>query len=177
MTSRAWGATLAGLLVAFCSRSAAAQTVKRVEVSAGYAFLNDLTDQVRFPMGWNLGMAAGLTSWLSLAVDAGGHYKTLSLVGTDVTLRAHTLMAGPRASARIGPFVEFGQVLAGMSHGSGTAFGSTDSVTHFAWQPGGGIDLPLGHHVSARTEFDARFLTQVHEFRFAAAIVYTWQRP
>jgi Outer membrane protein beta-barrel domain len=162
------------LLLIGLPRVATAQVVKSVEASAGYAFLNDATEEVHFPLGWSVGIAAGLTNWLSVAGDAGGHYKTLSLVGTDVTLRAYTLMGGLRASARIGPFTEFGQLLAGMNHGSGTAFGSSDSVTQFTWQPGGGLDLPIGRRLAVRGEFDARFLTLVHQFRFVGAVVYKW---
>ncbi len=164
------------LALACVPRPAAAQAFTRLEVSAGYAWMNDTTDGETLPAGWAVGVAADLTKWLSLAGDAGGQYKTVSIFGSDLKLRTYALMGGLRASARLGPFIEFGQVLAGVSHATGTAFGSTDTVTHVAWQPGLGLDLPVSRCFRARAEVDQRFVSNVRELRVVGAIVSVWRR-
>lgn len=138
--------------------------------------MNDTADAITLPAGWMVGAGFGVNSWLSIIGDIGGQYKTLSVLGSDVTLRDHALLAGVRGSIRFGPLAAFGQLLAGADHASGTLFESTDSATHFAWQPGIGVDLPGNGGVSGRFQVDKRYVTNADEYRIVAALVWRWQR-
>jgi opacity protein-like surface antigen len=87
-------------------------------------------------------------------------------------------MFGARASARIGPFVEFGQILVGVVHASGSAFGTTMSSTHLGAQVGGGLDYPVTGRLSVRGEVDFRRsrgengADTARELRGVAGVVY-----
>ena len=164
---------LFGIFVFSCfPRSAAAQGLKSWDAFAGYAFLRDAPSDVNFPLGWAAGVSGSLNSWLSIAADTGGNYKTIPVIGSDVRLVVHTFMIGGRASARVGDFVEFGELLVGLAHTRGTAFGSTSTATDAAVQGGAGLDYPLNSKLAARGELDARFLRTGHEFRVVAGLVY-----
>jgi hypothetical protein len=155
------------------------------EVSAGYSYLKDpshsvLTAAARddgMPAGWAAGVAVPLWRAISIAGDVSGHYKRHTTFVEDVTLTYHAIAAGPRASARIGPFTEFAEVLAGAAIGHGSAFGTTVSTTAFMLQGGGGVDYPLRAKMAARVELDYRRITgnderrPANQFRAVAAIV------
>jgi opacity protein-like surface antigen len=165
------------------SAPAAAQTLRPVEMFGGYAFVHDPKNDVSLPAGWIAGGAFRLTDWLSAIADASGGYRTDDAFGAPVRLSAHALLVGARASARIGRLVEFGQLLAGVVRGSGSAFGFTDASTAFALQPGAGVDYPLSRRLAARGEIDVRFIRNQpngneagYEYRFAAALVYRLTR-
>jgi hypothetical protein len=163
------------LLFSCVPRPAAAQILTSWNAFAGYAYMKDLTDRIDFKLGWAADAAVGLNSWLSIVADAGGHYETVPLVGSDVRLAEHSLMAGGRASVHVGDFVEFGQLMAGLVHARGTAYGSTSADTHPGVQGGGGVDYPLSPKLAVRLEFDARFLDTSREIRATAGIVYTFR--
>src|SRR5690242_12173577 len=135
------------------------------EVYAGYSYLNDPSNSVLqvtdsdsgLPAGWLIGVAWPMRivpDWLSLVGEAGGNYKTRTTLDADVSLSFHAYMGGARAAARVGRLTEFGQVLVGVAHGSGSAFGATASSSGFAVQPGGGLDYPLRRHLLGRIELD-----------------------
>jgi hypothetical protein len=138
---------------------------------AGYAWLDDVTDKVTFPAGWALGVAGRLNTWLSVAGDSDGQYETIPSIGSSVQLTSRTVTGGPRVSARLGRFVEFGQVLGGVVWSTGTLFGSTETTRHAVLQPGVGLDYPLSRRWAVRGEIDVRFLVTGHELRVAAGIV------
>jgi hypothetical protein len=191
MRVRLRGATIVSALVAMMAfgapRAGDAQTRPRLEVYAGYSYLNDPNNSVlqatqgdsSLNAGWMAGAAVPLSSWLSVVADAGGNYKTLATIDSDVRLTVLSFMAGARASASVGRLTEFGQVLAGGVRGSGSEFGVTVSTTGFALQPGAGLDWPLGHHLAARLELDYRAISasgegrdRAHQVRVVAALVY-----
>ena len=132
---------IALLLLCGLPRPAAAQT--GVELSGGYALAHDPRDAVTLPAGWVAGAALPITSAIAVVADVSGQYKTIALFTSDGHLSVHTVMGGVRAAARIGRLTEFAQVLIGIAHTSGSAFGSTTTATVLGVQPGGGIEYPL----------------------------------
>lgn len=169
------------LLLALLPQQAAAQ--KPFEISGGYAPVHDLRDEVTLPAGWMAGAALDLTPAFSVVADFSGQYKTISLFTGDARLSVLSAMGGMRASARVGPLTEFGQVLAGVVRTSGSAYGSTTTGSSFGVQPGVGIDYPQTGRWGARAELDVRLLTAQTDgqnngwqFRFVAALVYSNRR-
>jgi hypothetical protein len=157
------------------------------EIYAGYSYLTDassplvraIAEHNDLPAGWLAGAAWQTRDWLAIVADASGHRKTLHTFDSDVKLSYFAAMGGVRASAPIGPLVEFGQVLAGVLYGRGSAFGATVTESAFAIQPGGGVDMPLGRRLRARAEVDLRLINgsadgrqRTHQVRAVAALVY-----
>jgi hypothetical protein len=166
--------------------AALAQPRATTEFFGGYSFLLDSGNGVlavtvgddRFPLGWAAGVAQPLSRWLAVVAEAGGQYKTRTTFVDDVRLSYHSLLAGPRARAQIGPLTEFAQVLVGAAHGRAEAFGLTVTGTALSVQPGGGIDYALGSRLAARVELDYRWIRKsaqgrghASQFRAMAALV------
>jgi hypothetical protein len=171
------------LLMLWLPGLAAAQNVEPVEVSGGYSFVHDPKNDISLPAGWMVGGAVTLTDWLSAVGDVSGHYRTVSAFGSDVHVSVHAAMAGVRAAARIGRLTEFGQLLAGVVRGSGTAFGFTNTSNAFGLQPGLGLDYLLTPRLASRAELDVRFIHSQptgnnagYEYRLVGAVVYTFRR-
>jgi len=171
-------AAIALWLTSLCA-PAAAQMLRPVEIFGGYAFVHDPKNDVSLPAGWIAGGAFRLTDWLSAVADASGGYKTEDAFGERLRLSAHAASLGARASARVGRLTEFGQLLAGVVRGSGSAFGFTETTTAFALQPGAGVDYPISPRLAVRGEIDVRFIRNQpngneagYEYRVAAALVY-----
>jgi len=165
----------AAALIAICLAAAApasAQTTGTWDFFGGYAYLHDSTQDLALPAGWSASVSKHLTRWLSVVADADGHYKTIPLVGGDVSLTLHSVMAGGRASLAVGRFVEFVQIVFGPVRSHGSTFGLTSSDTHFGGQGGLGLDVPLKGKLAARVQFDIRVLPTAHEFRTTAGLVY-----
>ncbi|HEY2151655.1 MAG TPA: outer membrane beta-barrel protein [Vicinamibacterales bacterium] len=165
------------LLAAPAARAQGTQESPRWQLSGGYSFMieSDVTGKETFPAGWNVSGAVRLTSWLSIAADADGHYKTIPTFGSDIRLTSHALTGGLRASARLGKLTEFGQLLAGVVQSTGTAFGSSDTTRHTVIQPGLGFDYPSGARWAVRGELDVRFLSTGQEIRIVAGVVRAFQ--
>ena len=164
-------------------RAAAAQNAGTLEVSGGYSFVHDPNNDLNLKAGWMAGGSVALTGWLAAVADVGGNYKTISSFGSEVRVSVHTAMGGVRGSARVGRVTQFGQLLAGIVRGSGTAFGFVSTSHAFGLQPGIGIDVPLNHSLAGRAEIDVRFIRSQpdgndagHEYRFVAGIVYRFRR-
>src|SRR5262245_35165225 len=95
------------------SRPASAQSARAWDVYVGYAYLRESTEDLSLPAGWVASAAFHLNRWFAIVADAGGNYKTVPLVGSDLRVSAHSVMAGGRASAKLGSLVEFVQIVAG----------------------------------------------------------------
>jgi hypothetical protein len=143
-------------LVLLLPRPVAAQAARQLEVSAAYIYIRDPTVDVTFPAGWSVGVAKGVRGWLSIAGAYDDSRKTIPTVAGDVTLGVRTLMAGGQASARLGRATEFAQVLFGVVHATGAAFGVSEASTHGSVQAGAGIDYPLARKAALRVELDYR---------------------
>ncbi len=151
---------------------------------AGYSYLRDpgssilaaTADDDSFPIGWSAGGARRVWRAIWIAGEAAGHYKTRTTLDEDVKLSFHAFLGGPRASATVGRVTEFVQVLAGVVHGRGSAFGSSVTVTDLGAQPGGGIDYALGRRLAVRLQLDYRWIrgsngrNAVSQFRAVAGI-------
>ena len=165
-------ATLAIAMSLAIAQPAAAQANRTWDLFGGYAYLHDSTQDLNLATGWAASASRHLNRWLSIVVDADGHYKTIALVGGDVSLSLHSVMAGGRASLAVGRFVEFAQIVFGPVRSHGSTFGLTSSDTHFGGQGGIGLDGPLKGKLAARVEFDMRILQTAHEFRSSVGLVY-----
>jgi hypothetical protein len=166
------------MLGAAAPRPAGAQTWKPREVSGGYVYLNDSDNQIGLPAGWMAGGTLRLTDWLSAVGEAGISARTTTTFGSELRVRVGAVLGGARASASLGPFREFGQVLAGVVLGSGTGFGVTSTDTALGLQPGAGLDYPITARVAGRGEVDVRFIrgrssgsTPAHEIRLVFGVV------
>jgi hypothetical protein len=175
--------TIALLLGGVHTHAASAQTGHSLEVSGGYSLARDPRDQLTMPTGWMAGAAVGVTDWLAGVADVSGQYKTVPLVGSDAKLSVETVLAGARASGRIGRLTEFGQVLAGVVRASGSAYGSTIVSYSLGIQPGVGLDVPLAGAFAARAELDVRLVrgdqetsSPGYQLRFVGALVYRRER-
>src|SRR3984893_3223211 len=102
---------IAIMLGAAAPRAAGAQTWWPQEVSGGYVYLNDSDNQVGLPAGWMAGGSFRLTGWLSAVGEGGISARTTTTFGSELRLRVGAVLGGARASATLGPFREFGQVL------------------------------------------------------------------
>jgi hypothetical protein len=152
-----------------------AQSTRAWEIAGGYQSIDNQQDKATL-RGWTADAAARLLPWLSAVVETGAARQTIF----DVELRQFALLGGARAAARIGPFTEFVQLVAGVSHSPTTVLGESaaDDGVAFTLQPGGGVDIPLGSRFAARAQIDRRSILggefiadQRHEIRLAALLV------
>lgn len=154
---------------------ASAQSTRAWEIAGGYQTVDDPLDRVTL-RGWTADAAVRLVSWLSAVGETGAARRTVF----EIELRQFALLGGARAAARIGPFTEFVQLMAGLSRSGSTILGdSVNEGNAFALQPGIGVDVPLGGLFAARFQIDRRWLLggefvadDRHEARLAAALVY-----
>jgi len=144
------------LVMTLLPRVAGAQTATPFEISAAYTYVRDPSIDLTFPAGWSVGVAKGVNGWLSVAAAYDDARTTTSTFVGDVRTGIRTTLAGGRASAKLGRFTQFGQLLVGIGRESGSGFGATVSSTLFCTQAGAGVDAPLSRKVAIRVEFDYR---------------------
>jgi hypothetical protein len=172
-------ALLIAILASFVPAPVSAQAVPRVELFGGYAFVHDANNDVDLSAGWIVGGAVGVNSWLSAVCEVGSAHRTVDAFGARIELAARTVMAGARASARIGRLTESAQLAAGVVRSSGTIFGVTDTTDALALQPGVAVDYRFAARMAARVQLDARVITSKgggneggYQLRLAAALAY-----
>jgi hypothetical protein len=178
-------AIVGALSLEFAVPAAAQAPTGSTEWFAGYSYLRAPGNSIlaatagddAFSVGWAAGADRRVWRAVSLVGEASGHYKSRTTLVDEVALSFHAFLGGPRASARIGRVTEFGQVLAGVVHGSGSAFGTTVTSTDLSVQPGGGLDYAFARRLAARLELDYRWIkgsggrNHASQFRAVAAIV------
>ena len=155
------------------------QDAPRAEVAGGYVFLRDFEIDESFPAGWFASAAVNVREMLAVVGEVSGSYATINLFGTDIDANVHAFMGGVRYSRRLDRVTPFGQFLVGVARaGGGVDFLGvqiSDSVTDFAIQPGGGVDVRLTDQLAARFGADYRRIfsqdNDGNEFRFAAGVV------
>ncbi|HEY6211276.1 MAG TPA: hypothetical protein VIW45_03280 [Vicinamibacterales bacterium] len=174
MRARGQTAGIICVIVLLRASGANAQTGEW-DVSAGYVRVADSLDLVSMH-GWTAGVGIRVSPWLAIAAESDLATHTEG----DLQVRTWTLLGGPRASVRVGPFTEFAQLAAGPARFSSTVFGEHTAETRGALQPGGGIDIGVGRRFSARIQIDWRWITggdfdseDRHQIRAAASLVYT----
>ncbi len=171
-----------------------AQDRSAAEIAGGgYSFMRDFRVKENFPAGWFASGAYNITSWLAAVGEVAGTYKsqdvTLDSVNYSTNTRLHTFLGGPRYSRRMKRVTPFGQVLVGVARETGgmTIFRPSIATaeTKLAVQPGGGVDIPLTDHLSARLGADYRRIFAKrnntdqkgnNELRLAAGIVVGFSR-
>jgi hypothetical protein len=146
------GTVLAAALVLAPGRAAAQQ--KNVEISGGYSFLHgdDVEGEngLSVPAGWYASGGGYVNNWLGIVGEVSGHYKTVtefSEFGVDGKTRLHIFGAGPKFALRRNPrFTPYVQALfgAGRVNASVSFEGENifdESISGFAYQPSGGVDI------------------------------------
>jgi Outer membrane protein beta-barrel domain len=162
----------------------------RYEVAGAYAFMHDNDRSENFPLGWAFGATGNVNSWIGVVAEVGGNYTvckncqrgpfaTQTFRGTDLDIRIHTYMGGPRIASHALPAVTpFAQVLFGGSHMSGGTEFDGALNTGFTYQPGAGIDVHVAPRIAIRVEGDYRVIrTTGHnnkESRVLAGAVYAF---
>ena len=117
--------------------------------------------------------------------EASGSYATIDLFGTDVDANVHTFMGGARYFRRVDRITPFAQFLVGAARaGGGVDFLGvqiSDSVTDFAIQPGGGVDIDVTDRLAAGVGVDYRRIfsedADGNELRFTGGIVLRLWQP
>src|SRR5688572_11279599 len=110
------------LFVAFvmlvCALPVSAQDVPAIDLSGGYSFVRDQALEENFH-GWLASVAGHFNPWLAAVGEVGGNYKSIDVLGSDISLSIHSFMGGPRFSVRRAANVTpFFQVLVGGVRGS-----------------------------------------------------------
>ena len=158
------------VILAFISLSVvslgAQSAAPRYELAGGYQFMRDQDIaknnpdlSANFPAGWMASAGLSLSGWVEAVGEISGSMKTLNIPGDKPKLRVYTYMAGPRIQRRrragLNPF---GELLFGAAHASTSVLSAHETVTDFAYQPGGGVDLNVSDRVGVRLEGDYRFV-------------------
>ena len=145
-------ACLLGLGFLF-SLSASAQESSKIDLFAGYSFVNTSPTNGISSFSANGGVASAalnFNSWFSGVIEAGGVHAT-HIGGADVDATAATVMVGPKISLfRRASFSPFGQALFGFIH-TNPGFSQTP-ISHntFAMAPGLGLDWNAWSHLGIR---------------------------
>jgi hypothetical protein len=135
----------------FAAPSHQAPTGPRYDAFGGYTWLWDSTDSISFPLGWVASIAGRVTDSVSIVGEAGGNYKSASVLGVNLASASiYTFTGGPKFSGQAGSVRPFGQVLAGLEVGHVSALGYGASSTGFAVMPGFGVDLPVANRLGVR---------------------------
>lgn len=140
------------------------------DVAFSYALMHDSDIEETFPTGWSVAVNGNVSSIFGIVGEVGGHYKTIDLLGSDLSVSVHTFMGGVRFRKEDSKMVPFAQVLAGMARAGASFLGASEDATEFAVQPGGGVDVRLTERFGIRVQGDYRIITSdehINEFRFA----------
>ena len=150
-----------------------------VEVAGSYVFLHGVSAVSDYPAGWLVSGGWYFDRrWVAIG-EVGGSYDTLHPIpGAPLPdLRASTydftggvrFVPYPNRTAR--PFV---QVLFGGARFTDNFGGD---IHHFAWQPGGGVDVKLTDALAIRLQGDYRLIpfdtVTVKSFRATAGLVFS----
>jgi opacity protein-like surface antigen len=141
-------------VLSLCGATAQAQDTPKVDIFAGYSYLQanpGVSGVDSFHLqGGSASAAYNFKSWLSGVADFGG-YTNGNILGTGASGTLSTYLFGPRASYRhFDRITPFGQVLFGAAHANSSVFGTTNSENSFAMSVGGGVDYRLSHHLAIR---------------------------
>ena len=166
------------LIVLLSAAASASADDHRLEVSGGYVYLNDHTNTQSVPRGWSGGIAAAMTSSLAIGGEVGGSYIP-AVDPTTTRTSIYSFLGGPRYVIRVHKGVTaFGQFLVGDVHASAGVYSTAAATDHFAYQPGGGVDVAMASRWAARLQGDYRGLrdmgasSTLNQGRFLAGVVY-----
>jgi opacity protein-like surface antigen len=151
-----------GIILCFCS-SSRAQDAPRVEIFAGYSYLNLDTEGAgnRLNMnGWEASAAFNFNHWLGAEGDFSGHYKGNCGGVSELTCKDFSFMGGPRVTYRSNRITGFVHGLFGADNGSLNFQGASVSDTPFALAAGGGVDYAATNRISIRVAQVDYFMTE-----------------
>jgi hypothetical protein len=149
----------------------AQQPAPKVEIFGGYSALypnataNGLLPGALLPIAsclcWNpRGAGASITydfnRWIGITADMSGHWGdgATTTAGRLGHYSAYNVSAGPKFTYRTRHFAPFAEVLVGGDRLAPELFHADDA---FGFLAGGGIDIPIGRHISlrpAQADFD-----------------------
>jgi len=148
-----------GLTLLYCT-SAVAQDEPRIEVFAGYSYLNIDTNGLadrQSANGWEASVSGNLNRRIALEGSVAGYYKTYPFdfttfgLGTvDVHVHDYSYLAGPRLNLR--PI--FIHALVGGDHLRGSANGYSAWQVSFAAAFGGGLQWKVAPQWAVRGSAD-----------------------
>lgn len=145
----------------FLPQLASAQDSHRLDVNGGYALVRD-NDIDETLSGWVASATGHISSSLGITAEGGSTARTLPVLGTSLTYRNLSFMAGPHVSVqRFDKVTLYGQVLFGGVRGTVGILDQTQSRTDFALQPGGGADFWMSRTIGIRTGADYRRISAV----------------
>jgi opacity protein-like surface antigen len=151
---------LAAAVAILLAAAASAQDVPAADIGLGYAYLRDDDIDENFTAGWVASLNLNLGPAFALVGEVGGNYKTLDEFDDRLKLSVHSFMGGFRLMSRgsdsIHPYLQLlaGGVRAKVSADVGVDV--SDARTHFAFQPGIGIDFRLSDNIFLRVGGDFR---------------------
>jgi opacity protein-like surface antigen len=128
--------------------ASAQEETPKVEVFGGYSYGGGTAH------GWNGSIAGNVNRWFGIVADFGGQYTRIESPVVSERIKTHSLLFGPRFSARSKHVTPFAHVLLGAAHNDARArelgfdFHFTD--TSFAVALGGGLDVSVGKRVAIR---------------------------
>jgi hypothetical protein len=172
------------LLLLISMSAWAQQEFPRAEVFGGYSYFraNPEGDNLN---GWNASVTGNITSWFGIEGDFSGHYgkpKENGFVLQDVHINSHTIMGGPKITARCGNFAPFAHFLIGTNRAASNDNGDVYSHFTLATVIGAGLDISINKNVAFRafqadylmTRFDINNSNKERQdnFRFSAGIVF-----
>jgi hypothetical protein len=163
----------------------AQQEFPKAEIFGGYSYFRANPDGFNLN-GWNASITGNITPWFGIEGDFSGHYgkpKADGFVIPGISLNSHTIMGGPKITARNGNFAPFAHFLIGLNRAGSNDNGDVASNIALSTVIGGGFDFSVHKNVAIRafqldylmTQFDVnddgRHERQ-NNFRFSAGIVF-----
>ena len=145
-----------GLILGRCVAAASAQEAP-VELSGGYQLvsLEPGHDTQTLRTGWYADLGWNLSPVFAIVGQVGGNYRSREVLGDELRFSMHEFMGGIRASSRANStVVPFGHALVGPVRASLRFAGEGVSVTKFAVQVGGGVNLSLTQRFGIRVGAD-----------------------
>lgn len=172
---------LAAVLVLGFSVMAVAQDTPVAEIFGGYSYVHPDTADEDFDLnmnGWNISVAFPGNKYLGFVADFGGVHKSFDYDDVEVNARLHTIMFGPKFTARMGKVTPFAQALFGyarMTAESAREFPLLGE-NNFGYALGGGIDIDLTDMVAVRpVQLDYLAIKSrgdiSNNFRYSAGVV------
>ena len=148
-------------VLSFLGATARAQETPKVDIFAGYSYLQANPGVRGFDSfhlhGGSASVAYNAKSWLSGVADFGG-YNQGNVPFTRNSGTIGTYLFGPRVSYRhFGKITPFGQVLFGVAHANRFAFGTLNTQNGYAMTAGGGVDYQLFNRFAIRA-FQTEYL-------------------
>lgn len=180
MRTKAILSLAAGVFALFSAAAPVAAQERAGDVAFGYSILHDSELEETFPMGWLVAGGTNLDNNFALVGEAGGNYKSVDVLGTDVNFRVHTFLGGIRVQERRTKVMPFGQFQVGLARMSASVLGEGDRSNGFAIQPGGGVEIALGSSMGARLQADYRMIRSDgetgNEFRVGFGLVFAFKK-